>query len=91
MEIQKRTKDISQVFDSQWDVNHNYQEVKKFHDSRKEHFNKMYNIQDREEHKKAILRGNSVDGKIEALNQKIDAMVANERFQRRNDFKNNFR
>lgn len=91
MEIQKRVKDVSQVFDSQWNVNHNYQEVKKFHDNRREHFNRMYDIQEMEEHKKEILRANSVNGKLETLNQKIDAMTANERLQRRNEFKNNFR
>lgn len=91
MEFQKRVKDVSQVFDSQWNVNHNYQEVKKFHDNRRAHFNQIYNIQEREERKKEILRINSVDGKLEALNEKMSAADANERLQRRNDFKNNFR
>lgn len=91
MEFNKRVKDVSQVVDSQWSVNHNYSERKQFLDNRKEHFKKMYNIQDREDHKREILYTNSVDGRLERLNQKIDAMNASERLTRRNNFKNNFK
>lgn len=91
MDFQKRVKDVSQVFDSQWNVNHDYSEKQKFLDQRKKHFNKMYDIQEKEDHKRKILYASSVEGKVERLNQKIDAMNANERFARRNDFKNNFK
>ena len=80
MNINKRTQDISQVFDSQWNVNHNYSEVKKFHASRREHFNKMFNIEDKDKRKEAILRASSVNGKIENLNQKMSAMNDNINF-----------
>ncbi|MCI6266725.1 MAG: hypothetical protein MR598_07780 [Erysipelotrichaceae bacterium] len=91
MEFNKRVKDVSQVFDSQWNVNHDYQERKNFQDARKEHFNRMFQIQEKEEHKKEILRANSVDGKVQTLTEKMQAANANERFARRNEFKNNFR
>ena len=91
MEFQKRTKDVSQVFDSQWNINHNYQERKEFHNARKEHFNRMFQIQERGERREEILRANSVEGRVQNLNEKMRSADANERLARRNDFKNNFR
>lgn len=91
MNFNKRVQDVSQVFDSRWNANHNYQEKKQFLDNRKEHFNKMYNIQDKDVRKQEILRANSVNGKIEGLNQRMGAVNSNERLARRNDFKSNFR
>lgn len=91
MEFNKRVRDVNQVFDSQWNVNHNYAEKKKFFDGRKAHFNKMYDIQEKVDRRKEILQSNSVDGKIQSLNEKMNAASANERLARRNDFRNNFR
>lgn len=91
MEFNKRVQDVSQVFDSQWNVNHNYQEVKNFHDNRKAHFNRMYNIKDKNFRRQEILKANSVNGKIENLNRRINAVSSNEQLARRNEFKNNFR
>ncbi len=54
MDFQKRVKDVSQVFDSQWNVNHDYSEKQKFLDQRKKHFNKMYDIQESTNAKKII-------------------------------------
>ena len=91
MECNKRVRDVNQVFDIQWNVNHNYAEKKKFFDGRKAHFNKMYDIQEKVDRRKEILQSNRVDGKIQSLNEKMNAASANERLARRNDFRNNFR
>ena len=91
MEFNKRVKDVSQVFDSQWNVNHNYSEVKKFHDNRREYFMKLHNIQDKDKRNQEILRANSVDGRVEALNHKMNSMNSNMNMAKRNEFRNNFR
>ena len=49
MEFNRRVKDVNQVFDSQWKVNHNYKERQEFLDKRQQHFNKMYNIKDKQD------------------------------------------
>lgn len=91
MEINKRLQDVSQVFDSRWNVNHNYKERTEFLDSRKAHFKKMYKIQDKNVQRQEILRANSIEGKLENLNQKMSAVNSNNRVAKMNDFKNNFR
>lgn len=91
MNLKKRTQDLTDVFDSHWNVNHNYKERKEFLDSRKEHLDKMYDVKGKKTQRKEILWINSVDGQIEKMNKKIDAVVSNDRIVRRNDFKNNFR
>lgn len=90
MKFNKRRQDVTEVFDRRWQVNNNYQEKKQFLDDRKQHFNKLYNIKDKDERKQEILWANSVDGRIESLNQRMNAVNSNERMARRNDFKNNF-
>ena len=87
MEFNKRVKDVSQIVDSQFSVNHSYLEKQKFLDSRKNHFKRMYNIKDKEEKRKEILHASSIDGRLDRLNQKINAMNASEKLIRRNNFK----
>lgn len=91
MEFNKRVKDASQVFDSQWKVNHNYKERQEFLNQRQEHFNKMYNIKDKQDMRKEILNANSVNGRVESLNQNMRAASESQRLNRMNNFKNNFR
>lgn len=52
MEMNRRVKDVSEVFDKQWNANHSYQEVKKQSEERKRHFNRMYQIEDISEKKR---------------------------------------
>lgn len=86
-----RVQDISQVFDRNWQVNRNNQQRKEFLDSRKEHFKRMYNIQDKADQRQEILRANSVNGQVQNLNERMQVMNNGQNMMRRNDFKNNFR
>ena len=86
-----RVQDISQVFDRNWQVNRNNQQRKEFLDSRKEHFKRMYNIQDKADQRQEILRANSVNGQVQNLNERMQAMNNGQNMMRSNDFKNNFR
>ena len=87
MEFQKRIRDVSEVVDSQWKANHNYQEVKKYNEGRKAHFNKMYNIRDKEDMKKEILEANSATGQIKRLQENMNASRGNDLFRNRNNFR----
>lgn len=91
MEFNRRVKDVNQVFDSQWKANHNYKERQEFLDKRQQHFNKMYNIKDKQDIKKEILNANSVNGRVESLNQNMRAANEGQRLNRMNNFKSNFR
>lgn len=92
MEIRNnRVQDVSQVFDKNWKVNHDRQGRKEFIDSRKQHFEKMYNIKSKEDKKQEMLRANSVDGQVKSLNNRMQSMTGNQNRMRVNDFKNNFR
>ena len=91
MEINKQVQDIDQVFDRNWNVNRNNQNRQKFLDGRKEHFKKMYNIQDKEDRRQEILRSNSVSGQVENLNQRMQAVNQNQNRMKMNNIKNNFR
>ncbi len=87
MEFQKRIRDVSEVVDSQWKANHNYQEIKKYNEGRKAHFNKMYNIRDKEDMKKEILEANSATGQIKRLQENMNASRGNDLFRNRNNFR----
>ena len=86
MEIKRRVDDVSQVFDNQWKVNHNYQEKKEFFDNRKKFFNEMHGIRDKEDYKKEILEANSVNGRVDRLQQNMNAASGNELFRNKNRF-----
>lgn len=83
-----RVQDISQAFDRNWQVNRNNTQRQEFLNSRKEHFKKMYNIQDKADHRQEILRANSVNGQVQNLNERMQAMNNSQNMMRRNDFKN---
>lgn len=87
----KRVQDVNQVFDRNWNVNRNNQERREFLDYRKEHFRKMYNIKDKTAQRAEILRANSVEGQVEALNSRMQAMNSGQRMNRMNNFKDSFR
>lgn len=83
----KRVQDVNQVFDRNWNVNKNNQERREFLDYRKEHFRKMYNIKDKADKRAEILRANSVEGQVEALNNRMQAMNSGQRINRMNNFR----
>lgn len=91
MEIKKRVQDVETVFNKRWEANHNYQEVKKFHDDRKDHFKKVNNIPDVDARKEELKKVNSIEGKLNRLDEKMKVADFNERFSRMNDIKRNFR
>lgn len=91
MEINKRVQDLSQVFEQNWNVNKNNQQRQEFLNGRKEHFKRMYNIRDKEDKRQELLRANSVNGQVENLNERMNAMTSAQNRMRMNNFKNNFR
>ena len=91
MDFNRRVQDVTQVFDRNWTVNKNNQGRQEFLNDRKEHFKKMYNIQDKDERRQEILRANSVNGQVQNLNDRMQAVNNGQRIMRMNDFKNNFK
>lgn len=91
MEFNKRVQDLTQVFSRNWNVNKNNQQRTEFLQHRKEHLKKMYNIQDTVEQRQEILRANSVNGQVQNLNERMQAMNNSQRIARMNDFKKNFK
>lgn len=91
MDFNKRVQDLSQVFDRTWNTNRNNVERKEFLDHRKDYFKKMHNIPDKANQRREILRANSVNGRVESLNERMNHMNGSQRMSRMNDFKNNFR
>lgn len=87
MEFNKRVSDLGKVFDSQWKVNRNYQEKKQFFDERKEHFNRLHNIVDKDVRRKEILEANSVNGRVNRLEQNMRAARGNDLFKNNNNFR----
>ncbi|MDD5826328.1 MAG: hypothetical protein PUD25_00970 [Bacilli bacterium] len=87
MEIQKRVSDISKVVDSQWNANHNYNQIREANEKRQQHFNKMFNIKDKKERDKEILEANSIEGRLKRLEGNMQASKGNELFRNRNNFR----
>lgn len=84
-----RVEDLTKVFDRRWAADKN-----KANDAvqqRKEHFNKMFNIQDKDVQRKDMLYQNSVNGQVNSLNERMNAMNQGNRINRMNDFKNGFK
>ena len=91
MEFNKRVQDLTQVFDRTWNTNRNNQERKEFLEHRKDYFKEMHNISDKTKPRKEILQANSVNGRVQNLNERMNHMNGSQRMSRMNDFKNNFR
>lgn len=91
MEFQKRVNDVEKVFDKCWQANHNRENVKQYSEDRKKHFQKMYNIKDKEEHKKEVLEFHSVNGRVKRLEDNMNAANAANKLDKMNSFRNNFR
>ena len=91
MEFNKRVQDLTQVFDRTWKTNRNNVERKEFLEHRKDYFNKIHNLPDKNTQRQEILRANSVNGRVQNLNERMDNMNSGQRMARMNDLKNNFR
>lgn len=87
MNFNKRVLDVGQVFDKQWNANHNYKEKQEFLDERKQHFNKMHNIVDKDARKKEILNASSVEGRVNRLEANMKSIQSNDLFRGKNNFR----
>ena len=84
-----RVEDLTKVFDRRWSADKN-----KANDAvqqRKDHFNKMFNMQDKDVQRKDMLYQNSVNGQVNSLNERMNAMNQGNRINRMNNFKNGFK
>ena len=88
MEINRRLQDPTQVFDRRYNARNN---ATKEVEARKEHFNRMFNIRDKEDQRKEIRYQNSVDGQVKNLNERINTMNQGNRINRMNNFRNGFK
>ena len=86
-----RVQDVSQVFDRNWQVNHDMAGRQAMVDNRKKHFDKMYNIKSKEDKRAEMRRLNSVDGQVKSLNDRMQSMTSSQNRMKVNDFKSNFR
>lgn len=89
MEINRRVQDLNTVFDSRWNANKN--KAMNAVNDRREHFNRMFNINDKSNMRKDILYQNSVDGQVKALNERMNAMNDANKINRMNNFRNGFK
>ena len=64
-----RNRDLSQVFDQRWKAS-NIND-KKIKEERKQFNFKMFGIRDKEDVRKELRQANTVDAKVERLNQKM--------------------
>ena len=64
-----RNRDLSQVFDQRWKAN--TINDKKIKEDRKQFNFKMFGIRDKEDVRKELRQANTVDAKVERLNQKM--------------------
>ena len=76
-----RQKDLNKVFDERWRANK--VDNDKIRQARKEFNLKMYGIRDKEDVRKELRQANTVEAKVERLNQKMDGL--------KNLNRNNFR
>ena len=67
-----RNNDISKVFDQRWQANKI--DYKKIKEHQKDFNLKMYGIKDKEEIRKEMREANSVNAKVERLNQKMSSL-----------------
>lgn len=89
MNMNKRVQDPTQIFDRRWTVNQN--KATKQVEERKQHFNRMFNIKDKTDQRKEMLYQNSVEGQVNALNDRINSMNQGNRINKMNNFRNGFK
>ena len=80
----KRLQSLDNVFNQRWNARNNaIGEVER----RKQHLNRMFNIQDKTSQRKEILYQNSVEGQVKALNERMSGLNQGNRMNRMNNFK----
>lgn len=89
MDLNRRVQDPTQVFNRRWNANMN--KANQAVNQRKEHFNRMFNINDKTNQRKEILYQNSVEGQVKNLNERMSVMNDANRINRMNNFKNGFK
>ncbi len=67
--FKNKNQDLSQIFNQRWKANKSIN--KKLKESKKEFNFKMYGIKDKEDIKKELHDANTVEAKVERLNQKM--------------------
>ena len=85
----KRVQDTTQIFDSRYNANKN--KANQAVNSRKEHFNKMFNIKAKEDQKQELRYQNSVEGQVKSLNERMNIQNQANRINRTNSFRNGFK
>lgn len=77
MDIKRRNPDLETVFDQRWKANnYNQNGMKQKIEQRNNHFNNMFKIKPKDEHRKEILEANSVNGQVSRLEEKMKAAGA---------------
>ena len=78
-----RQNSLDNVFNQRWKANnYNYNGVKDVISDKQKHFDRMFNIKSKEEKREEILKANSVDGRVNRLNEQMNSVFTN-----RNTFK----
>lgn len=81
MNIQNRNKDLTQIFDSRWKANHNYNVVKEAKEHDKKFIDKMFNNKNATSQTENI---NSMQERLERLNNNISNAKAVQMINRKN-------
>lgn len=78
----KRNNDLTEVFDQKWNANHGNNEIVQ---QKKKDFNfKMFGIKDKADARKEMREANSVNSKVNNLNQRMNTMKNMNRFNNNN-------
>ena len=72
--IQNRNKDLTQIFDSRWKANHDYDAVKKMKQHDRDFTNKMFNVRENN-------KVNYMEERLKRLQGNLDALKNNNRFR----------
>lgn len=74
----KRNNDLTEVFDQKWNANHGNNEMVQ---QKKKDFNfKMFGIRDKDDVRREKREANSVNGRVNNLNQRMSSMRNMNRF-----------
>ena len=81
MNIQNRTRDLTQVFDARWKANHNYEAVKQAKEQDKQFIDKMFNKNPTTTQQQPI---NTMQERLDRLNNNINAAKFGQMINRKN-------
>ena len=75
MNFNGNQQDLETVFNQRWKANnYNQNGMKEKIEQQNNHFNKMFNIKPKEEQRKEILKANSIEGRLERLEQSMKSL-----------------